>query len=482
MQLSLSQISAIENDRQLWQFSCPKSGIPLWPTVRVAFFREIISDLVYDQPIAKASVEHPSLMKGLGSFIRGVNWNRKLINQRDWSSCVLYTTDTIADTTRDNCFHNRLTDNFAEITRGSLTLLDQHTWGIPFPRHNESILLHFPVQVRNFVATRICSALAGKDKESAELVELFLVRAKAILGWHPAENRKNWMYGFAQKKSRSLHPQLSAYRRLFARISPKVIVGCAIGYGPLVPMLVAARERGIKIVEYQHGAISAGHDAYNFGDASLNFPELKMMLPDTFLLYGEWWGQQINSPVPQVVIGNPARPKSRATDTDNTGSQAVLILGDGIDTEKYLTLASELAKQLFPKGIRTIFRPHPLERSSIAGIYSSGEYSFEIDQSPSIHEAFKNCTCVISEISTGLFDALGRIDRIFAWRTPKSYFSFPKLPFEEFKTADELVALVQNPQKGRVAEELTPRIWAENWEERYQKFIQSIDRNIHEKK
>ena len=61
--------------------------------------------------------------------------------------------------------------------------------------------------------------------------------------------------------------------------------------------ILAARNLGMVSAEYQHGAVSSGHNAYNFAPAISSAKSYRKTLPDYFLAYGSWWAAQINAPV-----------------------------------------------------------------------------------------------------------------------------------------------------------------------------------------
>ena len=48
------------------------------------------------------------------------------------------------------------------------------------------------------------------------------------------------------------------------------------------------------------------------------------------------------------------------------------MLGDGVETERYLALAREIAAQVGNRGLRTLFRPHPMERERIRSLRPAG--------------------------------------------------------------------------------------------------------------
>ena len=79
--------------------------------------------------------------------------------------------------------------------------------------------------------------------------------------------------------------------------------------------------------------------------------------------YGEWWHEQFNAPVKKVAIGNP-----HLTEFSNTKLKVqqikkneILILSDGINTEKYIQLAKDIKSSLTNSDLIVKLRLHPME-------------------------------------------------------------------------------------------------------------------------
>jgi hypothetical protein len=155
----------------------------------------------------------------------------------------------------------------------------------------------------------------------------------------------------------------------------------------------------------------------------------------------------------------------------------VLVLGDGVDLDAYLGMARSLAA-LGGTRARVVYRPHPIERARVEGLFPESDAGggVSIDRRPDIYEAFGTATAVVSEISTGLFEAIGRVDRVFIWDTPKSRFAYPAHPFQTFGDAAALAALLQDGASGRLDEGRIEAIWAPNWDENYRRFVQDVMR------
>src|SRR5699024_3590183 len=75
------------------------------------------------------------------------------------------------------------------------------------------------------------------------------------------------------------------YIKLFSKRKPKRIF-IVVSY-ECIPIIAAAKDLGIKVIEFQHGVLTEYHFAYNFSDPTkdINY------IPDKLLTFGEYWGK-----------------------------------------------------------------------------------------------------------------------------------------------------------------------------------------------
>lgn len=122
--------------------------------------------------------------------------------------------------------------------------------------------------------------------------------------------------------------------------------------------------------------------------------------------------------------------------------------------------------------MQVVFRPHPLERALVECENAGGGNELvRIDLNPDIYRSFSTAHAVVSEVSTGLFEAVGLADRIFMLNTAKSRFCYPEHPFETIANVDEIVERLYAPAAGGVI--FSDKIWAPDWQRNYLKFLKS---------
>lgn len=473
---TLQDILRTEDSDEIAAICCPETGIPLWTTIRSLFIRLIIGDLLYTTPVVSGVgvVGAGSRLRQMSMISRAFAHNGVGLHalDRQYPIALMATGARLLE--RDGKFFNVLSDYFVSAAPAHTFVIEDlfgSQW--PFPRHYTNVMIHTPFRVEGVLKGQF--RLNRYREPALALVELISQRAKDELGWDIGKERRHWVEKLCIKGSASLLPRYRSYHSIFRRMGARLLIKEEACYGGAdnAAAILAAKHLGMVTSEYQHGAVSAGHDAYNFGPSILNAFAFQQILPDYFLTYGSWWGDQINAPVKSVSIGNPHRTEAlNASSSFLAHGQKILILGDGIDTAVYLDLCESLSAFLMGK-VEVMFRPHPLERARVWAKYPDGFVGkVRVDAHPDMYSSFRESGAVVSEVSTGLFEAIGIVPKVFIWDTPKARFSFPVHPFQGFSNASELAQLVLDENAGRVSTQQVESIWAPNWKRNYLKFIE----------
>ena len=339
--ITLKDVLEVENDEEILRFRCPETGYLLWPFIRNTFIRFIKSDFHYKTPLI---FEEPSLRprKAYVSVLRACFHNMR--KGRHLKGPILISSSG-SHVLRDGRYFNRLSDDFALAAKDRTVTLEMlfRDWHWPFPRHNGKVLFDTPLLVSSVLCRRFC--LREKHVRTAEgLVKFAAQQAYRTLDWRLSEKREKFLIDTLSKRIASLPMAKSWYTRLFQRTEAKLLIRQLACYGgDSSVMNVIARKFDIITVEYQHGAISSGHDAYNFAEVLRSSEEYKKTLPQYFLGYGKWWTDQINAPVKKITIGNPHRTELlHNVFASKQEKKDLLVLGDGIETEKYLSVCSKV--------------------------------------------------------------------------------------------------------------------------------------------
>ncbi len=470
---TLQAILEVENDSELLGFRCKETGMALWPLVRSPLLRMIMSDWLYRTPLVLESSPGASRVRVATSLWKATLHNALYRNRLRGRVAIRAT--GAGQVRRNGLSFNRLSDHFADVAPDETVVLeDLFDWNWPSPRRNTRVLYSTPTAAISALYGRVPSACLRK--QAGELVEFLLQRANRLLAWTPEGHRAAWFLSFVQASIARTPFLVHSYETTLRRLGSRLVLIEEACYGGRQACLVrAARQLGITTAEYQHGAISSGHDAYNVAEAMRGSSLYRELLPDYLLTYGTWWSAQITVPVETVTIGNPHRSETIVANClPQVARDTILVLGDGTETDTYVGLAQELRQSLRSR-FRVRFRPHPQERQSFFARQSQGEFlHVDVDNQRDIYDSFGAAHAVVSEISTGLFEAVGLVPRIFMWSTTKSRFAFPTHPFSSFDDAQGLASQILAADSGEVGAHVEESIWASNWRQRYQEFLERV--------
>lgn len=472
-ELALADILRIEDAADLLEITDGATGIALWPQVRVQFLRQILGDLVFTEGAPDMPMRRPPV-RAAATLARSVAHNARTLASRKVPTDLLITTEASVDQLRDGKWFNRQADYFAaEAPAASLVLTDQHEWTWPFPRVNRDVYFHAPLQLATSARGRIAPG-GAHGEAGTKLADLAFSRAREQLGWSPGDNRRTAFARYCARKLATTAPRYRAYRRLLERMRPKLLLNSSGCYGHIATMLVAAHDLRIPTAEYQHGAVSEGHDAYNFGEGVRNDARLQHTLPRHFLSYGEWWNAHFNAPVAKVAIGNPNRESiaARQQSASSAGARTILILSDGIEFGLYTRLAEEIARLVEPRGYDVLLRPHPLERNEVLHSWSPTQANLALDRGSDIYASLAGARAVVSEVSTGLFEAVGLVDKVIMLDTAKARFAYPDPPFAAAAGASEVAAIATGEDRAQADVE-AQALWADDWRGRFRAFLKA---------
>lgn len=465
---TLGDMLFVEDTPCLAAITCEKTGIPLWALIRNAFLREIMSDLLYETSVNAAGAQSRRTgIKAAGTLARGAR--RNLINRKAFRGDICIMASGSRLVREENRWFNPLCDHFALASpANSVVIEERFGWDWPFPRRFERVLLHAPYQAAGELAGRL-NVRRRHRVDARKVVEIVVGRAEDGFGWNPGEARITALANRLAVLTAAVPFMHATYTCLLGGLGARLLLKEEACYGRSAAAVAAARDLGVHVAEYQHGSISSGHDAYNFAAAIGASPVFRRCLPHTFLGYGRWWCDVINAPIDKRVVGNPHREAVLRALPRQAERKEILVLGDGIDTNLYVELVKRLKASSAQSGLTPVFRPHPFERAAVEANVELRS-AIEIDTRSDIYQSLSHARAVISEVSTVLFEAIGLVDKILVWDTPKSRFSLPEHPFRRVLTADDILAALGNDMDGHPSS--SPQaFWAEDWRETYRSFL-----------
>ena len=469
---TLQDLLLIEDDPSILTYRCSETDLLLWPQIRGPFYRMILSDMLYATPIEGPVGNKVSVSKAIATISRSVLrsvWFR--VSGKDRADLCLTSTG-VANQLIDGKWWNRLGDYFVSASAArTLAIEDHFEWNWPFPRHNNNVVIDAPRRSYIKIAGRL--RIRPQHRRLAqELVDTVAQRAWNNFDWSLAPHREVPLVETLAMKIASMPTEYRWYERLLKHVQPKLLMIEGACYGRDASLVAAARKLGVVTVEYQHGAISAGHEAYNFAPTVRDSEAYRQIIPEHFLTYGAWWGEQINAPMEMTTIGNPHRDFKLTEKYDgNVSKDEILILSDGFEFDLYLDLAKQILPAATKKDLRVAVRPHPFERSSILGKFGGQEGGVRIDENADFYRSLRNAHVVVSDFSTGLFEAAGIANKPLLWSTDKAKFTYPVHPFGSFSSAAELEALLDDDNEGQLSSCKIEAMWASGWRSSFQKFL-----------
>lgn len=468
-QLRMSDVLDVEDSAEVFASTCPRTGIPLWALIRTQFLRQILSSLIYNgTPFgwSSASIPRATIARTL---LRSSAHN---VLRAGLRGDICFMTSSLGLIERGGQYFDRLGGYFVDCAPAqSFVWEDQYEWRWRSARAFDRVIYHAPLQVTGAVIGRL-KVTSAMRRASRELVNAVARRTSSALGLVIEESALASLTSSLARRLAATPFLFDAYVCQLRRRGVRLLFKEDACYSSSAIVLAAAHAEGIQTAEFQHGALSSAHDAYNMAPAVAAHAVFRETLPRYFLGYGEWWNRQINAPIRKLAMGNPHRDQTM-TGRNPLGrvGNVLLVLGDGIETNRYISFIRSIAPAARSRGLRPVFRPHPMERQRLAGTASPAE--FEIDKNSDIYDAFDNAAIVVSEISTGLFEAIGLVDHIVIWNTPKATFNFPEHPFQAIDSADDLCELLRTGGLCKINQEDVEGIWAPSWRENYLNFLAS---------
>ena len=214
---------------------------------------------------------------------------------------------------------------------------------------------------------------------------------------------------------------LEVGRRWIARRPPKaVFVLC--GYNMHAPLQQAARERGIPVIELQHGIIHESHPGYVLPE----LPGRLLPVPDHLVLFGAYFGRMLEREAPMwrdrwTVGGHPwlqAKRQETPTPTPD-GERTVVFFGQyELPVRRRMRDAARHLRAELGDSWRVVIKPHPREPDSAE--FFADAVAEGVELAPPGADSYSMlgaCEVAVSEYSTLAIEALAFSCRSVALRS-----------------------------------------------------------------
>lgn len=255
----------------------------------------------------------------------------------------------------------------------------------------------------------------------------------------------------------------ASFARVLDRVRPEVVFMDGAAYGNMAGQIAMMKDRGIRVVEPQHGWIGSAHPAYNFGRV-MEETVLQRAFPDTLLTFGEFWSSEIRFPAEVIAVGKPHIEEMAAESLPlDERPREILVVSSVTDPDEMSDFTLALRDAL-PDSWSVTFRPHPSELADAHVRYSRlvGASGVALDHRSDVYESLREVRAVVGVASTVLFEALAFGCRTFVKECDFSdVFGHPALG-EQIGGPDSLKRLArlleEEKTQKRLPDEVT-RIW-----------------------
>ena len=204
-----------------------------------------------------------------------------------------------------------------------------------------------PQLIRSNISTLICEILSGRLSRIswpkyidnvAENLSKDVKKAFGLKKYSPARVASYLRYFYWGK---------IFYRFLLKRLKPKYLLLDNPGDYPIT---AAAKEIGIKVIEFQHGVATRHYPPISWGAYALKH-KAKLAIPDRIFLYGNYWKQEwsINGfwNDELVSVGSCRLDKYRKIirPKKNTNTCKIVLTTQGVDTNNLIKYIKEFNKR-----------------------------------------------------------------------------------------------------------------------------------------
>ena len=263
------------------------------------------------------------------------------------------------------------------------------------------------------------------EQLDAMLLAQYRTRAKLMVVFRQAaKHKKKWSRVIKSLES-ALSVNLDKYRK-FPRWLLVDFIARQIGWTKLFKiaetelllianawqlwLVAGAKAAGVRVVEIQHGLISAYHPRLSWPDFKSNSPAAGAYLADEFWQWGDYWGFASDLPasVELHTIGAPENITA-AIARDTKKKQQLLVIGQPQVSQSLIEFARFIAAK-YPK-LPVVLKPHPQEnlQQIETAIDALGERPINLTISPvdaNTIELIEESEYVIGVYSTAMFEAV----------------------------------------------------------------------------
>lgn len=431
------QMYEFENNSQLYDYRFKDTGISMWMYIR-SYVIENITDRKKSH-IVQNFKEYRSLVKK-STIEKYITRNPFFSRQKDlifafWGyDCLIQYDNGIVYDQLIMPYLRMFPDKSLTIMSGNIS--QQYEKKCAHPNWKMDDIFRDILKIKKYVRNnqKICL----EDQNNIKSIVTFLKKncplqidndvAKSIVGTlqYFANNSKD---------------MIKIFEKYLDVIKPKAVIICCASYPEILrtSMILACRNKKVVTAELQHGLLSRCYPWAQYGDYIIENNECNKILPDYFLLFGEYWKSQIKTSQNCDIIGY-AKPIVKEDALNND-----ILLCAGLDLDRYRCFLDGLLIKI-DKGTTVYFRLHPFwshkKHKEIFKKYLN--YSnFVFADKGDISIYLRKCRYVIVDGSTVAYEALfcGRIVFAFNGGNTRRYLGDKLKDIHVFNDIDDFMSL-----------------------------------------
>ena len=199
-------------------------------------------------------------------------------------------------------------------------------------------------------------------------------------------------------------PLLRLYRQLLRRVDPALVL-VVVSYGK-EPFIMACKQLGIPVAELQHGTIYPHHLGYSYPD-----DRTKEAFPDYLLVWGEFWKEYTEFPIPServIPVGYPYLDQRVKQYADIESEERLLFISQGTIGEQLSKFALNVADRPDIEH-EVVYKLHPGEYDRWREEYPwlvDADFRVVDSSDPPLYRLFAESTAQVGVGSTAVYEGL----------------------------------------------------------------------------
>lgn len=207
-----------------------------------------------------------------------------------------------------------------------------------------------------------------------------------------------------------LQLMLPRYEKLFDKIKPRLVIQfrCAAMFRSI--MTYIANNRGVPVIEMQHGLYSAENLYYKFYKRGKYSP-----LPDYVFTFGDVFFDKHYLPysnpekhvIPTGFLFLERKSKQYMAQTRQNSTRNILIISQGSLNKDLRKFARELAELILPEdNLHIIYKKHPYEKEAVYSDLEHPNITIVGSNEHDIYFYFAQSYCQIGAYSTAIYEGI----------------------------------------------------------------------------